>query len=973
VAAVTCTIHAQGTQSVANTGTASADQFLNSYEGQNVSAVQIAGRTEDITTKYADSLAQKAGEPFSKDKVNQSAAALKAAGNFEQVQVQVIAESTGVRVLFVIEPALYFGIFQFSGTKQLSYAQLIQATNYPIQTPFNSAEVNTDRDSLLTFLRQQGFFRAEVDPKVAVDSAHAVVNVDFETTLGKRGKFGKTVVEGASDIQDSKLEDKATSFRARLKGAAIRPGKTYRRGVLTRASNYLQGSLEKEGYLGASVKLSGAEYQAETNRADIHFHVDPGEITHVQIDGAHLWSWTKKSLLPVYQGVGVNDETVLEGQQAIINYFQGKGYFDVKVDSNRVNNSKGEQITYRITKNKKHKVESVQLTGESQMPASQLTPLIAVKKKHFLSAGKFSDDLLNASVKNLRALYQSEGYSGVQVTSSVKRDGGNVEVAFRVVEGPRDVVNSLKVEGANTLPQGVYAPNGFTLAEGQPYSQSHVRSDRASIIAQYLKAGYLRASFRETATQVSKTEPHLINVVYRIDEGPRVVTGDIVTLGRGHTVPRVFSNDLKAIRTGQPLAESDLLAAGSKLYEHTGVFDWAEVDPKEPIGTSQKNDVLVKVHEGKRNEITYGFGFEAIRRGGSIPSGTVALPNLPPIGLPKDFTTSEATFYGPRGTFQFTRNNLRGKAESLSATAFAGRLDQRAALFYIDPNFRWTSWKATTSALFERNEQNPIFSSQQVQGTFQVQRVISRSGYDLLFFQYGYNKVNITHVLIEDLVPQRDRNLHLSTLSGNLTRDTRDNAVDEHKGVLRSLELDFNTKAIGSSVNFAKLTGQAAFYKEKIHHIVWADSIRVGMAQAFGNSFVPLSESFFSGGGNSLRGISLNGAGPQRAVPVCSTGSTNCTRINVPKGGNELLILNSEARIPLPVRKGLSLVTFYDGGGVFPYVGFNDFKENYTNNLGLGLRYATPVGPIRVDIGHNFNPVPGAKSFEFFIGIGQAF
>ncbi len=974
LAGASCTAVALGAQSVANTGTASADQFLSSYEGQTVSAVQIAGRPEDITAKYSRELVQKAGEPFSKEKVNQSAAALKAAGNFEQVQVQVIAEPNGVRVVFVVEPAIYFGIFQFSGAKQLSYAQLIQATNYPIQAAFNSAEVNTDRDSLLTFLRQQGFFRAEVQPQVSIDSAHALANVDFQTALGKHAKFGKTVVEGAPDSDDSKLEHKAASFRARIRGAAIRPGKTYRRGTLTRTTNYLQGALEKEGYLGAQVKLSGAEYQAETNRADIHFQVDPGELTHVQIEGAHLWPWAKKALLPVYQGVGVNDETVLEGREAIVNYFQGKGYFDVKVDSNRVNGSKGEQITYRITKDKKHKVESVELAGELEMPASRLTPVIAVKMEHFLSAGKFSDQLLNTSVKNLKALYQSEGYSSVQVTSAVTRKGGNVEVAFRVVEGPRNIVNSLKVEGANTLPKGEYAPNGLGLAAGQPYSQSHVRDDRTSIIAQYLKAGYLRASFRETATEVSKTEPHRINVVYHINEGPRVVTGDVITLGRAHTRPRVFSNDLKAIKTGQPLTESELLAAGSKLYDHTGVFDWAEVDPKEPVGTNEKNDVLVKVHEGRRNEITYGFGFEVIRRGGSIPSGTVALPNLPPIGLPQNFTTSEATFYGPRGTFQFTRNNLGGKAESLSVTGFGGRLDQRAAFFYIDPNFRWTSWKATTSALFERNEENPIFSSQQVQGTFQVQRPIDRAGNDLLFFQYGFNKVNITRVLIQDLVPQRDRNIRLSTLSANLTRDTRDNAVDEHKGELRSLELDFNTTKLGSSVDFAKLTGQAAFYMEKIHHIVWADSIRVGMAQPFGNSFVPLSEAFFSGGGNSLRGVPLDGAGPQKAVEVCNNGASHCgVFISVPSGGNEMLILNSEARIPLPVKKGLSMVTFYDGGGVFPNVGFHNFTPNYTNSVGLGLRYSTPVGPIRVDIGHNFNPVSGVSSMQYFVGIGQAF
>ena len=110
------------------------------------------------------------------------------------------------------------------------------------------------------------------------------------------------------------------------------------------------------------------------------------------------------------------------------------------------------------------------------------------------------------------------------------------------------------------------------------------------------------------------------------------------------------------------------------------------------------------MHEAKRNEFTYGFGFEVINRGGSIPSGTVALPNLPPVGLPSNFKTSQVTFYGPRGSVQYTRNNLRGKGESLSLTAFAGRLDQRAAIYYINPNFRWSSWKSTVSFSAERNE-----------------------------------------------------------------------------------------------------------------------------------------------------------------------------------------------------------------------------------------------------------------------------
>ena len=192
--------------------------------------------------------------------------------------------------------------------------------------------------------------------------------------------------------------------------------------------------------------------------------------------------------------------------------------------------------------------------------------------------------------------------------------------------------------------------------------------------------------------------------------------------------------------------------------------------------------------------------------------------------------------------------------------------------------------------------------------------------------------------------------------------------------MLDSLELDFNTSKLGSSADFAKLTGQASIYRERFHHVIWAASLRIGLAEPFDNSYVPLSEAFFSGGGNSLRGFPLDGAGPQRQVEVCPNGGTGCgVYIQVPTGGKELLIANGEARIPLPVKKGLSLVTFYDGGNVFPDVGFHDFTSLYSNNVGLGLRYTTPVGPIRIDVGQNLNPVTGIKATNYFIGIGQAF
>ncbi len=951
------------------------EEMFSSYEGQNVSSLEIAGRPDLKASQFSSAFAQQPGQPFSKEKVDQTAAALQAAGKFKAVRIQVQPDPNGLRLVFVLEPATYIGIFQFPGAGRFTYSRLLQVANYPVQTAFNASDIEQDRQSLVTFFEQQGFFQAEVHSDVQVDSEHALANVIFRTTLGPRAKFGSVQMEGAPLEDEARLRKKLTTWIARGKGAAIRTGKPYRFNALNKASQYLRSIMQKQGFLGAQVRLAGAEYHADTNAADIHFTANPGVKTQVKVEGTHLWSWTKKSLLPVYQGVQIDDESVQEGQQALISYFQKKGFYDVKVDSKLDTASAGDTILYQISKGKKHKVTSVEVSGNSTIPSSQLTPQIVVTKKHFLSSGNFNDQLVRSSVGNLEAVYQSEGFSSVKVASTVARNGGNVQVTFRVTEGPRDIVNSIKVEGADTMPPAQYAAHGLKLAAGQPYSQAHVKSDRANIIASYLQAGYLNASFRETAAAVSKNDPHRINVVYHIYEGPKVSAAQILTLGRGHTKQRLIDESIKSIQTGQPLTETELLTAGSRLYDQTGVFDWAEVDPKRDITTQTSEDVLVKVHEAKRSEFTYGIGFEIINRGGSVPSGTVAIPGLPPVGLPPNFVTNEVTYYGPRGSILYSKNNMRGEGETLSLTAFAGRLDQRGAFYYIIPHFNWSSWKVTGSVSAEHNEENPVYSSEEEIGSLQVQKPLDKLNHKILFFRYSFAKTDLTHLVIPDLVPPQDQHVRLSTLSANLTRDTRDNPLDEHKGVLQSLELNFNSSKLGSNVDFARLTGQAAYYKQGFHKIVWANSIRIGLAQAFNNSFVPLSEAFFTGGSNSLRGYPLDGAGPQRQVLITGNGCTptNPCSIQVPAGGNELLLLNSEARIPLPIKKGLGFVVFYDGGNVFPQIGFHDFTSLYSNNVGLGLRYATPVGPIRIDVGQNLNPVPGIKSTQYFITIGQAF
>jgi outer membrane protein insertion porin family len=954
------------------------EHALAAYEGQHVSSVELAGRPGLNTKELTPLLAQKPDEAFSQKLAEESVAALEQTGKFSGVQLEILPEVNGLRVMFVLQPAIYIGIYVFPGAEHYSYSRLLQVTNYPPRGPYSPASVENARAALEKYFHETGYFLAKVQSTVEVDQLHGLANIYFQVELGKRARFGTVDIEGATPEQSAQLQRKLRSFMARLRGSAIRPGKTYKLRTLQNATNLLERTLTSQNHLAANVRFIGASYDPESNRAAVKFHVEPGPLINVKVEGARLWPWTRRSLLPEYQQAGIDPQIVQEGRQNLVSYFQSKGYFGVTVDSNVQQNSTGQLILYQVTRGKRHSVEKVTVEGAKAFSESQLLSAVPVKKARFLSRGKYNDKLVRTAVTNITNIYKAEGFSSVRVNSDVTSTNGNIAVTFHVDEGPRDIVQTLTIEGNNTLSAEQFAPNGLKLAPGQPYSQAHVNDDRTQIMSHYLDLGYLNASFRERLNRY-ENDPHRLDVVYEIREGPQVRTEQVITLGRVDTRQKLVDRYLYGIKPGAPLRTRDLLQSTSQLYQ-PGIFDWAEVDPRRQVTTQTQEDVVVKLHEAKKNVLTYGFGFEIVNRGGSVPSGTVALPGLPIVGLPSTFITSEKTFYGPNGSIDYTRRNLFGKADSLSFTGYAGRLDQRGGAAFSDPYFRWSKWQASVSLTGEHDSQNPIYTSVVAIASFQLQRPLDVRKTRLFTLRYSYSKTDLTEILIPDLVPPQDQHVRLSTVSASYTKDTRDNPLDAHRGVFQNYEVDLNPTALGSNFNFAALITQNAYYKQIPYGIIWANNIRIGLEQPFAGSSVPLSSAFFSGGASTLRGFPLDGAGPQRTVPACGTPGvpSTCGLITVPVGGNQLVILNSELRIPIPysfplVDKNVGIALFYDGGNVYSMIGFHDFLANYTNSVGGGIRYRTPVGPIRLDVGHNLNPVPGIKSTQIFVTLGQAF
>lgn len=945
-----------------------------SYEGQPVAEVILIARPTVNVDAFQKLLVQHGGEPYSDEKVQKTIAALQATGQFSKVEVNVTPEADGLHVELLLEPAYYLGMLYFPGaTKVFSYARLLNAVNYPAQDPYEKERVEAGKHSLERFLVHQGYFEAEVDPEIQVDQARKLATVIYRVTLNRRSRFGSIHITGPPAQEIARLQAALRSVRARLRSANLHSGQRYDADRLRAAEDFLQKYLGKQDYLASQVRLDEPHYNPETNTVALNFQVTVGPTVIVNVVGARLSKKAMRSLIPVYEENAVDQDLVDEGTRNLVSHFQSKGFFDVKVTSQLRNDASAIELTYEVSRGHRHRVVEVALAGNHRITTTELRNQVVLQKARFFSRGKFSEDLLNTSVGNLEAYYRNAGFAEVKVTPNVVDRDPEVYVTFEIDEGVQTLVGTIDIDGNRTQAVSTLAPAGLMLRPGQPYSPSRLNQDRNRIVATYLNLGYPEAAFRSTVTPVAD-DPHRVAVTYRIDEGPRVKISQVLYVGGIRSRPE-FIERTAAVHAGTDLSEGKLLAAGTNLY-NAGVFDWADVSPRRPVTTQTEEDVLVRVHEEKRNSLTYGGGFQITPQNGSLSSGVLILPGLPTVGLPPGYTVLQKTKFDPQGSFSYSRLNMRGRGETGSASALISILDQRGTLSYAEPHFWDSNWSAIWSLSAEHTTQNPLYTARVGQAAVQFEKALDPAKTRRLQLRYTFEQTSLTHLLIKGFVPPEDELVHLSTISASFIRDTRDMPLDAHRGMFQTASLAISPTIFGSSDNVARFFGQTAYYRQVKPWLVWANNFRLGLVSSFGGSHVPFSERYFSGGSDSLRGFTLNGAGPQQDALLCTAAdepSTCTTKVTVPAGGRQLFIFNSEARFPIPLKKGLGGVLFYDGGNVYDAIGFRHLFSDYSNTVGFGLRYQTPVGPVRIDVGQNLNPVPGLKRTQWFVTLGQAF
>src|SRR5215472_9479217 len=341
-----------------------------SYEGQTVAAVDLIANPKISIKSLQPLVQQKTGEPYSSGKVEGTVSALRQTGHFTKVEVAVKPDPGGLHVTFTLEPALYFGVFDFPGaTKGFSYTRLLQVIDVPNQTLYKQDTVAKAQENLRSFFTSAGYFQAQVQPEPQFDETHMLANVVFHVTLGKRAKVGKVEVRGPESAEANRMLHATRSLGATARGAALKPGKSYTPKRIDSAIALMKRDLASHHHLASKVHLDQSLYHPETNHADIVIGARPGPVVKVRVLGAKL-SWfpflrgrQMKKLIPVFSEGAVDPDLVEEGRRNLIDFFQTKGYFDAKVTADFKNQDSNVELVYDVNRGSRHQVETVAFRG----------------------------------------------------------------------------------------------------------------------------------------------------------------------------------------------------------------------------------------------------------------------------------------------------------------------------------------------------------------------------------------------------------------------------------------------------------------------------------------------------------------------------------------------------------------------------------------------------------------------------------
>lgn len=949
-----------------------------------VESIRVVTEDGKLLQDPATGIPLQTGKPLDKNQVAASIRTLFRSGDYADIRAVQESLSEGVRVDFVVRENLYFNLVTVQGLKPPpNEASAAASMQISLGQVYRQETLDEGLQKLTALLREEGLYEARIETTKVLHPESHEMDIVVKIQQGARAHVSSVQLTNNTEYPNEQI-------LAKLK---IERGEELRSARIVRGTERIRKFLIGKGHLSGRATVRRGDYDAKSNTIPLMLDVSAGPLVRVDVQGASFSRRALKKSLPIYQEGAVDPDLLEEGQRNLQDRLERDGYFDARVTyttANREIQEKGrsaqteEVITYVVEKGERHKLDRIEISGNKYFDTELLQSRLQIYAAAFASRGRFSRRLIEADRQSMENLYRTNGFEGATVDSQISDNyanhKGDLLVRFQVHEGEQTRVALLELEGNHAFSDDEIM-NVVASTPGQPYSDFNVSTDRANILALYYDQGFPEAEILPSVERVSKpanqgpvSSPNeagatgaanAVRLVYHISEGPQTRVDHVLLAGYNHTRPGIVRRQV-SVKEHAPLRASEVVDTQRRLY-NLGIFNRVTVAPQNPAGSDPNKDVSVLVEEAKRYTLAYGGGFEVQR-----------------LASTSDPTQSEIQA-APRGILEISKLNLTGRADSLSLKLRGSTLQGRALLAYSAPNtFTNPHLSFQATAYFEKTQDISTFSESRYETSVQLTQ--QQSTPTTLLYRYSFRKVLVSDLKIPpEEIPLFQQPTLVSEFGISWFRDTRDNPADATKGWFNTADLSVADTAIGSSASFLRFIYQNSSYHPIKRRFSFARSIRVGILEPYRNTVslsfppvttvplpqvIPLPERFFGGGGTSLRGFALNQAGPRDAT----TG--------FPVGGQALLVLNQEFRFPmrLPfIGTRLGGTLFYDGGNVYsrlkrmtlrwssPRPVFDPANptqcaSNCSNELnyfshavGFGIRYATPVGPIRVDLGYLIN------------------
>jgi outer membrane protein assembly complex protein YaeT len=947
------------------------------YEGKPVRQILFDPRLQPLPEpELFEMLPLRVGEPLRLEALRESLARLYATGRYRDIAADVELADGGAVVEFLTRTTWFIGRVSVEGVPEPpNRGQLINATRLELGREFREEQAKAAMDNILAVLRSNGFYQAKVDRFLDYQPAFAQVNILFQVDPGPRARFGEPVVRGVAPERVKSII-KATRWR---RGWFLPGWRTVTERRLQQGLERIRRRFQKENRLLNRVSLERVDYDPAGNRVLPTLTVEEGPRMRVVTAGSRVSSGTLRRLVPVFQEQSVDRNLLVEGARNLTEYFQNRGYFDAAVSFRQTEPFPDFQlIEFVIDPGRRYRLVHLEIDGNRYFDDDTIRERIAITPATFLRYrnGRYSQAMLEEDLSAIRELYRANGFRDVQVSARIESPfrgrAGDVAVMLEIEEGKQWLISELSLEGVS--PEHLETVRSLLASmPGQPYSEVNIAADRDNVLDYYYSRGHLEARLEWSREEIP--DKHQVRVRMVVEEGPQRLVRATLIGGLRATDPDLVTSRF-ALRPGDPLSQSRLVQTQRRLYD-LGIFARVDAAIQNPDGNERSKYVLHQFEEARRHSVNVGFGAQITRIGG---------------GRPNFDNPAGSAGFSPRVSFGVGRLNMFGVGHTLGFQAQASETRRRALANYLAPQFEGReNLSLTFTGLYDFSRDINTFSSARAEGAVQNSLRLSRA--TTVRYGYTFRQTDLRDVKISrELIPIFAQAARVGFLSGGLVEDRRDDPLESTRGSYSAVELALASKVFASETEYLRLSGRNATYHRLGKEMVLARAFTMGWlfntARDPIAKPIPLAERFFAGGAASLRAFPENQAGPRDL----STGFVI--------GGQALLMHNLELRFPL-LGDNIGGVLFHDAGNIYSSLGkvslrFRQRDERdfdyMVHAFGFGIRYRTPVGPIRLDLAYGpnsprffgFRGTPeqlalggGERThqrispFQFFFSIGQ--